>query len=821
MSYYDDELERGRNGRDGKPEMPRRSSAGQRAGGTSERAQSQNPIRRQTSPDGLNQTPRPVRRQTAGQPSGRMPSQTPEGVRRQAVGGQAPEGVRRSQPGGQAPEGVRRQAVGGQAPEGVRRSQPGGQAPEGVRRSQPGGQAPEGVRRSQPGGQVPEGTRRPVQGAQNVRGVRENESSRQTARSMGSQESGRGRVPSGGKAASNQGSSSHQGSRVSGGPKLNGNGTEDLRRRDSSGGRITATSQAAKKQAEKTAKNRKKRRLITLAVAECIALVFIFTYAFFARKWSLMVQPSDWDAKDVTNPVFSVEVPEYMKGHWTFAVFGVDSRDKNVLKGTNSDVIMICDVNQDTGEIKLVSVFRDTYLSLDDKGTYNKINQAYFVGGPTQAVKALNKNLDLNITDYVTFNWNAVANGINALGGIDMNISKAEFYYINSFITETVKGTGIGSHQLTHAGENHLDGVQAVAYGRLRLMDTDYARTERQRKVIKAAFDKAVKADLTTLNSLVGAVLPQVSTCIDVNDIFGMLKNVSKYHIGDTMGFPAARGEASIPKKGACVIPQTLESNVIALHEFLFGEENYVPSSTVKEISAKIASDTGMYKAGTAIKNVPTDNGVIPSSKSPAKTTEETDETSSSAPTFETDEEGNFYDEEGNLVDEEGRRIDEYGFLIDEEGRRIDEDGNLLEEPGETDVDGNPIIDGETEDENGRPLTPISPTESSPSGTIRPGESTGAARPTAPNSTAPTAPTAPTRPISPGAEETTEGVGPGTGLEPGGSGGSNGSGIIDNSTSGPSSGNNVSGGEPGGGQSGPSTITPVPTENYDNIGPGM
>lgn len=135
---------------------------------------------------------------------------------------------------------------------------------------------------------MPEGTRRPVQGSQNVRGVRENESSRQTARSMVSQESGRGRVPSSGKAASNQGSSSYQGSRVSREPKLNGNGTEDLGRRDSSGGRITATSQAAKKQAEKTAKNRKKRRLITLAVAECIALVFIFTYAFFARKWSLM-----------------------------------------------------------------------------------------------------------------------------------------------------------------------------------------------------------------------------------------------------------------------------------------------------------------------------------------------------------------------------------------------------------------------------------------------------------------------------------------------------------------------------------------------------
>ena len=438
----------------------------------------------------------------------------------------------------------------------------------------------------------------------------------------------------------------------------------------------------------------------------------------------------------------------------------------------------------------------------------------------------------------MTFNWNAVANGINVLGGIDMNISKAEFYYINSFITETVKGTGIGSHQLTHAGENHLDGVQAVAYGRLRLMDTDYARTERQRKVVEAAFKKAIKADLKTLNSLVGAVLPQVSTCIDVNDIFGMIKNVTKYHIGDTMGFPAARGEASIPKKGACVIPQTLESNVVALHQFLYGEENYAPSKAVKEISAKIASDTGMYKAGTAVNHVSTDNGVIPSSKAPAKTTEESDEKESSKPALETDEEGNFYDEKGNLVDEEGRRIDEYGFLIDEEGRRIDEEGNLLEEPGETDVSGNPIVDGELVDENGRPLATVSPGETTASGRpTRPGETTASGRPTRPEeSTSPSRPsasypgesTAPSRPVSPGVIETTEGAGPGTGLEPGGNGNSGGgiqpggtSGpgqIPDSSNPGPSgSGNSSLGLEPGGN----STVTPAPTMNYDNVGPGM
>ena len=103
-------------------------------------------------------------------------------------------------------------------------------------------------------------------------------------------------------------------------------------------------------------------------------------------------------------------------------------------------MIVIANIDRKTGEIKLVSVYRDTYLNINDRNAYNKINAAYAEGGPQQAIKAINKNLDLNITQYVTFNWKAVATGINISGGVDIEISKAEHYYINAFITETVKG---------------------------------------------------------------------------------------------------------------------------------------------------------------------------------------------------------------------------------------------------------------------------------------------------------------------------------------------------------------------------------------------
>lgn len=284
-------------------------------------------------------------------------------------------------------------------------------------------------------------------------------------------------------------------------------------------------------------------------------------------------------------------------GYWNVAVFGVDSRDGGTDRAL-ADVQMICSVNRATGEIRLVSVYRDTYLKINSEGSYHKINEAYFKGGPDQAVAALKENLDLEIDDYATFNWKAVADAINILGGIDLEISDSEFRYINAFITETVESTGVASVHLAQAGMNHLDGVQAVAYCRLRLMDTDFQRTERQRKVVNLALAKAKTADLKTLTSLVQAVVPQISTSIGIDDLLPLARDISRYQIGETGGFPFSRQTARVGKMD-CVIPTTLESNVILLHQFLYGEEvSYHPSSAVKTISAAISAETGLYEEG-------------------------------------------------------------------------------------------------------------------------------------------------------------------------------------------------------------------------------
>lgn len=359
---------------------------------------------------------------------------------------------------------------------------------------------------------------------------------------------------------------------------------------------------------------KKKSRILIAEVLILIALIITAIVCYFYQKTFGSLQKVEFNEDEVMNLDLSDEQLEVMKGYWNVACFGVDSRlvngKANVGKGTNADVNLIASINMETGEIKLVSVFRDTYLNISDKDSYNKLNYAYAQGGPEQAVKALNKNLGLNITQYATFNWKAVADAINILGGVDITLSESEFSWINAYITETVNETGIGSHQLTHAGNVHLDGVQAVAYGRLRLGDTDYARTERQRIILQQAFEKAKNADWNTLNCIIETIMPQLATNISPADLIPLARNITKYHMGDTAGFPSARGEMSVGKLGDCVIPQTLEFNVKELHKFLFGEEEYEVPAKVKEYSDHIASVTGMASEGTVIGHVAVDKGI-------------------------------------------------------------------------------------------------------------------------------------------------------------------------------------------------------------------
>lgn len=414
---------------------------------------------------------------------------------------------------------------------------------------------------------------------------------------------------------------------------------------------------------QKPKKKRKKSKVaffFTMLIAEVFVLGVIFAYAYALKQYSKIQRP-DYNVEQVLNTDLSEKKLAEMRGYRNIAVFGVDSRDSSVGRGNRSDVIIICSIDQSSGEIKLVSVYRDTYLDVG-KNSFQKATHAYSYGGPARAVKMLNDSLDLNITDYITFNWKAVATAVNILGGVDIDITPAEFKYINSYITETVKGTGIGSVQLKAPGMQHLDGVQAVAYARLRYMDTDYQRTERQRKVVELAFEKAKKADPKTLNDLLGNVLSMVATNLTWQDGLDVINDIGKYKLVDTQGFPFKKDDMTKGTKGFIVVPIDLESNVVQLHSYLFKDENYEASAKVKAYSERISEDTGFYKDGDKVKRVKTNDGYKSNksynddedetkSKKKKSTTEEETKKSKSVDVY-TDNNGRYYqlDKDGETV---------------------------------------------------------------------------------------------------------------------------------------------------------------------------
>jgi len=290
------------------------------------------------------------------------------------------------------------------------------------------------------------------------------------------------------------------------------------------------------------------------------------------------------------------ETQERLSGYRNIAIFGIDSRKDDYGLGNRSDCIIIASLNQETNDIKLISVYRDTYMQVENKGKQilDKVTHAYSYGGAQNAVKALNTNLDLNITEYVTVNFDAVIAAVDAIGGITINIEKSEVEHINNYIISTTQSSGVKSKQITKAGTQTLDGVQAVAYSRIRYTaGGDYKRTERMRTVIEAMLTKAKTLSLGKLNKLVDTVLPRVSTNITASDILALAPNIAAFNIDESMGWPyETRGTSTGTYYG---VPVTLESNVEKLHKEVFEQADYVVSETVKNISNQIVKKTG-YK---------------------------------------------------------------------------------------------------------------------------------------------------------------------------------------------------------------------------------
>ncbi len=305
--------------------------------------------------------------------------------------------------------------------------------------------------------------------------------------------------------------------------------------------------------------------------------------------------------EEVAEIIEEEESSHEVKGYRNIALFGVDARDGQLGRGTRSDTIIIASINQDTQEIKLISVFRDTFLNLSND-SYNKCNAAYAQGGPEQAISMLNMNMDLDITDYVTVGFGGLIDSVDALGGVEMDVTKAEISHLNNYQLCMAEELGVDYTPVEHSGMQLLNGMQATAYCRIRYTKgDDFRRAERQRDVLTAMMEKAKKAPVSTLTEMVNAILPEVETSLNVNEILGVLGSLAGYDVVSSEGFPFEdnRAGATIGSKGSCVIPDNLEENVIELHKILYPETDYKPSRQVMNISTEIRELTNVYREGS------------------------------------------------------------------------------------------------------------------------------------------------------------------------------------------------------------------------------
>ena len=381
---------------------------------------------------------------------------------------------------------------------------------------------------------------------------------------------------------------------------------------------------AAAKRMSAKQREAKKRRKIIIFVVEVIIILIMGAVLYLVLNTTsssphvTVIEPE----KVAINPAVMAEKKEggTMHGYRNIALFGVDAKNKSQLyKSSRSDSIMVASINMDTGDIKLVSVYRDSYLNLGtDK--YDKCNSAYARGGAEQAVKMLNMNLDLDITDFVTVGYAGLAEVIDGLGGVWIDVSEAELNYNNDYqysilgklakqyigtvpselnFTPDEYFTDYNFKKVESAGYQLLDGLQATAYCRIRYVGNDFERTARQREVIMAIEAQAKKASVNTLLNTFNKAVDSIYTSLDVDDVRELLPKIADYRIVEESEFPGRKSRipVNMGAKGICEVPTDLVSSVSELHELLFDDPNYQVSETVREIATQISSDSGKYRS--------------------------------------------------------------------------------------------------------------------------------------------------------------------------------------------------------------------------------
>lgn len=372
----------------------------------------------------------------------------------------------------------------------------------------------------------------------------------------------------------------------------------------------------SKKNYKKSRKYKKmRRRKIIFGIEITVLLILsgiLFVYAWINRSMDKMNQDTlDSSQIQINSEVKANTDLSQMSGTQVIALVGVDARGvegSELAESMNSDTIILCCIDHDKQEIRMVSIMRDTWMNMakytDEYYEFDKANSAYNRGGPESMLSMLNTNLDFALTDYITVNFKALADAIDVLGGLDIEMTNAECVHANNYNREVSEAQGVEYEAIPYDEDlgddysevRHVSGALATSYARIRYGGGDDAkRTSRQRIVINLMVQK-LKQNPTKIPEILDKVMGNVSTSLTKNEILELGMHAVTYTMGTSYAYPfqLCYGENVVNALGEdVVIPVTLEFNVRELHEYLYPGLSYEPSAAVTEYSDYIARKSG------------------------------------------------------------------------------------------------------------------------------------------------------------------------------------------------------------------------------------
>lgn len=321
-------------------------------------------------------------------------------------------------------------------------------------------------------------------------------------------------------------------------------------------------------------KKKTSKKKIIIGVIAVLAAVAIGVGVYANSKLSKVKQTTvDEDKLEISEEVEEEIGTDYLN----VAIFGVNAKEAGD-KAVDSDAVYVASLNQETKEVKIFSVYGNTLMQHEGKTV--KMKEAYAEGGAEEAIAVLNETLELNIKDYVTLNFAAMVDLIDTLGGIEIDVTEEEIPHINGYAQGIAKALGKKTKDITAAGKQKLDGVQATGYCRIRVTDGgDVKRGSRQMEVINKMLEKLTTSGFEQVDKCMDIVLPNVETNFENGDIISYGADAKKYKVSLLPAFPRTiKEQVRQPQKEGVqfadfeeiVEGTNLEKDVEDIHKELF-----------------------------------------------------------------------------------------------------------------------------------------------------------------------------------------------------------------------------------------------------------